>query len=191
MEIKIVYPHIEKRSLKLRQFLNAIEWLILTAAFICPVINIAVGGKAWSIIVLMSLYMIYTLIISPDLVEYNRISQFVKFIICLCILLMLIDVFLYSGWVAFATSVVCCCGLIVLAALFFTDFNRQKKNMFPMLLFVVFSMIRAAVGICLSVGETRASFIFMEVLSLVLLLVFVTMLGKNFMQELRCRFHVK
>ncbi|MBP3359637.1 MAG: hypothetical protein J6N52_02185 [Clostridia bacterium] len=191
MEIKITYPHIERRGLKRRQFLGAIEWLILFAAFVCPIINIAVGGKAWSIIVLMSLYMIHTLILSPDLVEYNRISQFIKFIICLCILLVLIDVFLHPGWVAFATSVICCCGLIVSGTLFFTDFRRQKKNMFPMLLFVAFSIIRAIVGICLFAGEVRASFILMEVLSLILLLMFAVTLGNDFIRELHCRFHIR
>lgn len=191
MEIKITYPYIEKNSLIRGRLLEAIEWLFLSTAFVCPVINIAVGGKAWSIIVLMSLYMIHTLILSPDLVEYNRISQFIKFVICLCILLVLIDVFLYPGWAAFTTSVICCCGLIVSGTLFFTDFQRQKKNMFPILLFVIFSMIRAIVGICLSKGEVRASFIFMEVLSLVLLLVFAITLRNDFIRELHCRFHIR
>lgn len=191
MEIKITYPYIEKNSLIRRRLLEAIEWLVLLAAFVCPIINIAVGGKVWSIIVLMSLYMIHSLILSPDLVEYNRISQFIKFLICLCILLVLIDVFLYPGWAAFATSVICCCGLIVSGTLFFTDFQRQKKNMFPILLFVIFSMIRATVGICLSVGENRASFIFMEVLSLVLLLVFAITLRNDFIRDLHCRFHIR
>ena len=82
MEIKITYPYIEKNSLIRRRLLEAIEWLVLLAAFVCPIINIAVGGKAWSIIVLMSLYMIHSLILSPDLVEYNRMSQVIKFVIC-------------------------------------------------------------------------------------------------------------
>ena len=191
MEIKITYPHIEKTSLIRRRLFDVIKWLALLAAFVCPIINTALGGKAWSIIVLMSLYMIYTLILSPDLVEYNRMSQVIKFVICLCILLLLIDVFLYPGWAVFTTSVICCFGLIVSGTLFFTDFQRQKKNMFPMLLFAVFLMIRATIGICLSVGEIRASFIFMEGLALILLLMLAATLGKDFIRELHCRFHIR
>ena len=191
MEIKITYPHVEKRSLKRRRILTAVKWLVLSAASICPLINIAVGGKAWSVIVLMCLYMVYTMALSPDLVEYNRISQFIKFMICLCVFLMLIDVLLYPGWAVFTTSVICCCGLVISGALFITDFDRQKKNMFPMLLLVAFSMIWAAVGICSSIGESRASFILMEVLSVMVLLMFVITLGRGFVRELRCRFHVR
>ncbi len=44
-------------------------------------------GEGMELIVLMCLYMIHTLILSPDLVEYDRISQFIKFIVCLCTLL--------------------------------------------------------------------------------------------------------
>lgn len=191
MEIKITYPHIEKHGLVYKFILDILRWLFLAAAVVCPVINIILGGRAWSVIVLTVLYMVHTLILSPDLVEYNRISQFIKFIICLCILLVLIDVFLYPGWAVFATSVICCCGLIVSGTLFFTDFKRQKKNMFPMLLFVVFSIIRAIVGICLFAGEVRASFILMEVLSLILLLMFAVTLGNDFIRELHCRFHIR
>ena len=103
----------------------------------------------------------------------------------------LIDVLLYPGWAVFTTSVICCCGLVISGALFITDFDRQKKNMFPMLLLVAFSMIWAAVGICSSIGESRASFILMEVLSVMVLLMFVITLGRGFVRELRCRFHVR
>lgn len=191
MEIKITYPHIERRGLVYKFILDILRWLFLAAAVVCPVINIIFGGRSWSVIVLTVLYMVHTLILSPDLVEYNRISQFIKFIICLCILLVLIDVFLYPSWAVFATSVICCCGLIVSGTLFFTDFKRQKKNMFPMLLFVAFSIIRAIVGICLFVGEVRASFILMEILSLILLLMFAVTLGNDFIRELHCRFHIR
>lgn len=191
MEIKITYPHIEKHGLIYKFILDILRWLCLTTAVVCPVINLILGGRAWSIIVLMVLYMVHTLILSPDLVEYNRISQFIKFIICLCFLLMAIDIFLYSGWAFFTVSVICCCGLIVSGTLFFTDFNRQKRNMFPMLLFVVFSIIRAIFGIVLSSGEMQASFILMEVLSIVLLVLFIATLGKDFFDELHCRFHIR
>jgi len=191
MEIKITYPHIEKTGLICKQLLAAIEGLGLLAVFVCPVINFVVGGKAWSIIVLMSWYTIYSLILSPDLVEYNRISQFIKLVICLCILLVLIDTFIYPGWAIFATSVICCCGLIISGTLFFTDFSRQKKNMLPVILFIIFSMIRAGFGICFSIGEIRVSFLLMEILSIILLLMFTITLGNDFKQELHCRFYIR
>lgn len=191
MDIKIIYPHIENRAIKRKKLINVLEVPILLAAVICPIINIVLGGKAWSIIVLTALYIVHTLVLSPDLVEYNRISQFIKFIICLCVLLVLIDLFVYPYPAILATSVICCCGLIVSAALFITDLKRQKKNIFPMLLFLLFSVIRAAAGIIMTDGEVRASFFFMEILSITLLIIFAIILGKFFIRELHCIFHIK
>lgn len=191
MEIKITYPHIEKGRLIGKHILTFVKWIFLLAAFICPIVNIAVGGKAWSVIVLMCLYMVHTLILSPDLVEYNRISQVIKFVFLLCTLLILIEFLLIPGWAGFATTVITCCGLIFSGILFFTDFNRQKKNMFPLFWLIGISLIRASVGILLSSGEEWASFMLMEVLSILLFLLFLAILKKDLMRELRCRFHTR
>ena len=101
---------------------------MLAAAIASVLVNWATGGKAWSLIVLMSLYMVWTLVLSPDLVEYNRISQFIKLITCTCILLTLIDVFLISGWAVIVVPIVGFGGLIVAGILFLTDLERQKQN---------------------------------------------------------------
>ena len=76
--------------------INIVKDLFLLSALLCVTINIWAGGKAWSIIVLWSLYMIWTLFIHPDMIEYNRISQFTKVIVQSCIMLVLIDVFITS-----------------------------------------------------------------------------------------------
>lgn len=191
MEIKITYPCIEKQGIKKRIALDILKCTFLIAAVVCPVINIVLGGKAWSVIVLLVLHTVYALLLSPDLIEYNRISQFVKFIIYLCVLFMAIDIFIYSGWAGFATSVITCCGLIISGVLFFSDFYKQKKNMFPMFWLLGISIIRAVMGCCLSTGENLASFIFMGVLSFVLLFLFIVTLRKDLIEELRCRFHVR
>ena len=82
MKVDITYPPVEKRRQRKKKLIRAAGWLMLLAAVICPVVNLAVGGKAWSLIVLMGLYMTWTLVLSPDLVEYNRISQFIKLLLC-------------------------------------------------------------------------------------------------------------
>ena len=149
MKINIIYPPVEKRRLQYKKILNIVRWPVIFAAYICPIINILTGGKAWSIIVLMSLYMAWTLVISPDLVEYNRISQTIKLIVCSCILLTLIDVFIKPGWAIEVVPIVCFCGLVVSGILFFTDIERQKQNMLPMLLLIFFSIAGSVIGLCL------------------------------------------
>lgn len=191
MKLNITYPSVEKRKLQRKKFLSIIRWPILFAAFICPVMNIVVGGKAWSLIVLMSLYMVWTLILSPDLVEYNRISQFIKLIACSCILLALIDIFLAPGWAIEVVPIVCFCALSISGVLFFTDLERQKQNMLPMLLLIFFAIIGSVVGLCLWHEESRWALAVMGVFAVALLVACMVTLGNDFIRELRRRFHIR
>ena len=124
MKIEVTYPAVPRRRLRRRRLKSAAGWILLLAAYICPVMNIVTGGKAWSVIVLISLYMVWTLLLSTDLVEYNRISQFTKVLVCSCALLTAIDVFISSGWAIEVVPIVCYAGLIVSGILFFTDFEK-------------------------------------------------------------------
>ncbi len=191
MKINIIYPPVEKRRLQYKKILNIVRWPVIFAAYICPIINILTGGKAWSIIVLMSLYMAWTLVISPDLVEYNRISQTIKLIVCSCILLTLIDVFIKPGWAIEVVPIVCFCGLVVSGILFFTDIERQKQNMLPMLLLIFFSIAGSVIGLCLWREESRWALGIMGAFALALLICCITVLGNDFLRELKRRFHVK
>ena len=92
MDIKITYPSPKKQRVRREAFLAIAKWPMIAATIICPVINFLVGGKAWSVIVLMGLYMVWTLAFSIDLVEYNRISQCIKYTFQICIMIVLIDV---------------------------------------------------------------------------------------------------
>ncbi len=191
MDIKIIYPHIKKASLLRKRITYTAEWLVLLAAFVCPIVNLAVGGKAWSVIVVMSLYIVHTLILSTDLVEYNRISQSIKFVFLVCILLILIDLYLYPGWADFVTAIINCVMLFVAGVLFFTDFKKQKKNMLPMLWLIAISLIRSIIGICLADGGKQEAFIVMCTFSSILLLLFIITLRKDLLRELQCRFHTR
>lgn len=191
MQIKITYPPVEKRKLQRQKLLSIMRWPFLFAAVICPVVNLVTGGKAWSLVVLMSLYMAWTLILSPDLVEYNRISQLIKLIDCVCVLLALIDVCLAPGWAVEVVPVVCFCGLASAGALFFTDLERQKQNMLPMLLLIFLALAGSVFGLCLWHEESRWALAVMGVLAAFLLFACATILGSDFLRELRRRFHVK
>ncbi len=191
MKLSITYPALGKRRLQRRKLLSIIRWPLGFAALICPVLNLVTGGKAWSLIVLMSIYMFWTLILSPDLVEYNRISQSIKLIACTCILLTLIDVLLAPGWAIEVVPIVCFCGLTVSGILFFTDLERQKQNMLPMLLLIFFAMAGAGIGLCLWHEESRWALAVMGTFAFILLIACAAALGRDFIRELQKRFHTK
>lgn len=191
MKIKLTYPTISKRGFQRRRLVKTIRWPMLLAAYVCPVVNLCVGGKAWSIVVLMALYTAWILVFSTDLVEYNRISQLIKGIVCACILLTLIDLLLAPGWAVFVVPLVCFAGLLTCAVLFFTDLEKQKQNMFPMLLLTVLSLLAAVIGLSVWHDPGRWVFAIMGSFSFALLFTCILILGTEFTRELRRRFHTR
>ena len=191
IKIEITYPVMEKRRLQRKKILKIMRWPLLIAAYTCPIVNIVTKGKAWSVVVLMSLYMVWTLVFSTDLVEYNRISQFIKLITNSCVLLVLIDVFLVSGWAMEVVPIVCFSGVAISGILFFTDFDRQKQNMMPMLQLIVLEIIGAIIGIFWWRIESNWAMVVMGVLAFAMLIACIAVLSGEFIRELKRRFHVK
>ncbi len=191
MDVKISYPPVIKRGKLLGRFIKLLRWLALIACIACPVVNICTGGKAWSVVVLMGVYMLWTLVLSPDLVEYNRISQFIKLTLSACVLLGLIDYFISPGWAVEVVSIVAFGALAVCAGLFFSDLQRQKQNMMPMLTLILFSLIGSVAGLSIYRGPGRWAMIVTGALAAALLIGCIGILGKDFIRELKRRFHTK
>lgn len=191
MKVEVIYPPVERRRLQRRRLLRILQWPFLLAAYLCPIINLLTGGKAWSVIVLMSLYMAWKLVLSTDLVEYNRISQFTKLIVCTCVLLSLIDGLLAPGWAVEVVPMVCFGGLVVAGILFFTDLERQKQNMLPMLVLIVMAMIGSVVGVSIWHDQVYWPMVVMGALALALLVGCAATLGGDFLRELKRRLHTK
>lgn len=189
MKIKITYPLVAKKKLERKKIINIVRWPLLIAVIICPIMNIVTGGKPWSLIVLMSIYMLWTLVLSPDLVEYNRISQLVKLITLTSVLLTIIDVFFGSGWIIEVDGILKYCGLIVAGVLFFTDLERQKQNMLPLLFLIFFAITSSIVGLSIYHGEDNWSLAVMGGIAVILLIAIIIVLGDYLLKEIKKRFH--
>lgn len=191
MKIKITYPKVSPKIIKHQRLINFMKWPLLIAVVICPIINLIIGGKAWSLVVLMSIYMAWDLVISRDLVEYNRISQFVKLITLTSLLLITIDVFLAPGWALEAVPILIFSGLIVTSVLFFTDIERQKQNIFPFLFLILLSIFSSIVGLSFYHEKDSWPLTVMGVVALFLLITLSITLKENIINELKKGFSVK
>lgn len=191
MKIKLTYPPIEKKRHQRSLLLAILRWPVLAAAVVCPIIDCQTGKHGWSLVVLMSLYTAWTLVIAPDLVEYNRISQTIKIIVCACILLVLIDVYLAPGWAVTVVPLVCSGGLVISGLLFYTDLNKQKQNMLPMLLLIAVALPGAIAGLQIWHGKGRWALLVLALCSFALLCSLIITLGSGFTQELKKRFHTR
>ena len=191
MKIKITYPKVSPKIIKHQRLINFMKWPLLIAVVICPIINLITGGKAWSLVVLMSIYMAWKLVISRDLVEYNRISQFVKLITLTSLLLITIDVFLAPGWALEAVPILIFSGLIVTSVLFFTDIERQKQNIFPFLFLILLSIFSSIIGLSFYHEKDSWPLTVMGVVALFLLITLSITLKENIINELKKGFSVK
>ena len=192
MQINNTYPPVSAKKEFLRmRMLRVARCPFLVAAAVCPVINYLVGGKAWSLVVLIGLHMTWTLLFDVDLVEYNRISQLVRLIASSCMLLAVIELFIASGWALQVIALVCMGGLIAAAILFFTDIDTQKQNMLPMLLLVLITITGAVTVWLMKGSECEWPVTAMGLTAISLLISLIAVLRSEFLLELKRRFHVK
>ena len=75
MHVKNTYPKITKLSKDRKRMLAIVRWPFFAVAAAALIINLCVKGPLWSIIVILGLYIVWTFALSPDLVEFNRISH--------------------------------------------------------------------------------------------------------------------
>jgi len=189
LQIKITYPKPQKKKSHRGLVIEIGRNLFLLAAVLCAAINIWAGGKAWSVIVIWALYMAWSLLVHPDMIEYNRISQFTKAIVQSCTMLVLIDVFITSGWAANVVSIICFGSLIAVCLLLYTDFERQRHNLLPVILLSILSLIVSAVLVIIQKGKVSWQVPVTFVLSFAVLAACMKTMGENIRSELRKMFH--
>ena len=191
MKINLTYPTVERGSFIRRRLLKALRWPFIGLGVASIIVNLCIGSPWWWPVAILSLFIIWKMVISPDLVEYNRTSQFIKIIVYSCIMLTLIDVLIVPGWASFVVPLVCFGGVVFSGVLFFTDMETQKHNMLPLVLFLVFATIGASVGLSIWHEHDFWPFIVLGATALLLLLSLIIILGGDFLREIKRRFHVK
>ncbi len=190
MDFEIVYPHIKKHSIAMLYVRTVFGLLFLAAAVVCPVVNIILKGPAWSVIVLWSMFMVWTLVLKAPLVERNLISQGVKLLVMTVILLVLIDRLIYPGWAAFVVPIVAYGALMVLAMLFFVNVSKQRHNVMPLLILTALAAVGSVVALFVF-SETSWPMIVLAVTAGVFLVAAGIILKSRLISELVKRFHIK
>ncbi len=190
MDFEIVYPHVKKHSFAMLYVRTIFGILFLAAAVVCPVVNILLKGKAWSVIVLWSMFMVWTLVLKAPLVERNLIGQGVKLLVMTVILLILIDWLLCPGWAAFVVPIVAYASLIALAVLFFVNISKQRHNVMPLVILTAFVAVASAVALFVF-SERSWPMIVLAATAAVLLIATVIILKSRLISELVKRFHIK
>lgn len=171
----------------MRFFRLIMRILFIIAAVACPVINLKCGGRAWSVVVLWSVYTALPIVIFP-LVGNNLISQGVRLTLNVAVLLTLIDIFLASGWARVVVPIVMSASLAVLACLYFTDLRRHRQNVMPFFLALVTAVFLAAVFL-ISSDEVQPAMIVMGLIAAALLAAVTATMRGELWREVKKYFH--
>ena len=189
MHLKNTYAP-ARRGFNRRQMLRILRWPFLGAGLACAAVNLAVGGKAWSVIAGWGLYMVWSNVFALDMVDYNRVSQGVKMTLQVCLLLLGIDVLLAPGWAAFVLPIVGFGAVTALAALFFSDLRKQTANVMQLLL-----PTAAVLAACVIYGWSKDVWpwpvIVLTAVSSALIFACMAVFGTSLLESLRKYFHLK
>ena len=128
MKMLNTYPPAKKQKLARVKINEWAKWPFLLAIYILPIVNVMTGLPAWSVVALWSLWIVWTMLFSPQLVEYNRISNVVKLITNVAILLVLIDLLLSPGWAIEVVALVGFGGLVILSIYFSLSSKTTAKS---------------------------------------------------------------
>ena len=190
MKIERSYPKLKKRKNSFNVVQKIFLWLFLAAGITCLIVNYSVGGRKWCYVVIWSLWAIWNLILSPDLVEVNLISQTVKALFYVVIELLIIERCLVSGWAYFVIPIVCFSTQIFIAVIFFIDVNKGKSNSLPIIM-LIFVTIVAFWAVYLFFRGVNWPMIVMFSISLVMSIIGFIAYRDDFKREFIKRFHTR
>lgn len=193
MKMLNTYPPAKKQKIQRSKIIEYARWPFLMTAIALPIINLLTGTPWWSVIAVFSLWIVWDMLFSPQLVEYNRISNTVKLITYTSILLLLIYFFLEPSWnqAVNVIAIVGFGGVTLLGILFFTNLHKQRHNLFPLLLFILVTVGFAIAA--LLIFRTKSSWEFITLLStgVAFLVTTAIVLRKDLLREFHKRFHTK
>lgn len=188
MEIKNVYPQPPKRINRKSRVRQIFGWLFCIGAFVCALVNLCVGGEPWSLVVIWSLWMAWTIAFSHPLIENNLLSQSSRMLFNVCVLLVIISLAFKSHWLDFVLPLVCFCMVAVEGVFFFLNVRKQRQNIMPML-WVLFVSLIAACWALFGFSLRSWPVIVLAATATGILIASVVVLRGQFFSELRKRFH--
>ena len=187
MNPKIIYPIPKNQSLFYRRLRYIVRILFISAGFICAVINLIFKGKAWSVVVIWSLFIIWESLFSLRLVEFSGFSHAVRILIYIIILLGLIDHFLVPGWSMRVIPIVFFGLFLIMVILYFAIYSRKDRHLMSITSLGLLAVLSIPYSLHSWPITDWLAFSFMCATS-VLFLVMVIICRKDIARELKNRF---
>ena len=187
MNSKIIYPlpNTQHSFYRYLRYYSRIAFLL--AGFVCLLVNYLVKGKAWSIIVVWSLFSAWRLLFSLRLVEFSIYSHAIKATFYVVVLLILIDALLYHGWAQTVIPIVLFGFFFVMFVLYFAIYSRKQRHLVSIMMLGMLNLVMIPYSIHSWPIENWLAFAF-ELSSIVLFIIMVITNWKDIKYEIKARF---
>ena len=186
MNLKNIYPIPKRQNNFYHTFRFIMRIIFVVAILVCVIVNVAVGGKPWSIIVVWSIISLWRLLFSLKIVEFSIFSHATRVTFYLVILLLLIDYFLVPGWAKTVVPIVLFGYLLIMTILFASLRDKKDRHYLSIFVLGLFSLAFIPYSIRFPI-EDWIAFAF----SIAIFVIFVVLLAINFkdiVYEIKVRF---
>lgn len=190
MKINVCYPPIKKKIREKYKIYNILCFILVLAILVCTIVNICVGGKPWVLFVIGGEINFYLIFVNKPLIDNLFIRRFTYTIFAICGYLYLIDFIEGTHWSSYVIKIICFSVLIFQATFLFAFYNKQKVQIIPIFLTTLLSVIIAILALCGLIILNWPLIVF-GLIGTALLIIFFTILRKNFIKELKKYFYIK
>ena len=146
-EIKICYPIPRRRLLDLVKLRRAALRLLLAAGGACVLVNICTGGSAWSLIVLVSMWLLWSNLLARPLVEDSLQERISRLMLGVCLLVLTVELLYGGSYTGIVLPVLLGSTLTALALIFWLGRRQSLMPLLRLLVLAALDMLVSAFGL--------------------------------------------
>jgi len=192
MEMKNVYPdNLKNRGRGLYIVRKIFMFILWIGALASVIVNISTGKPWWSAVVVVSVFAVHRLLLSPQLVERNMIGLFINLASYASLILLSIGLTLSEGWDLFVIPIVCSGSILICTLMFIFDTEGQKNSVHASAMLSFLCTVAFLVGFLKLQGREKLVMGICGLVAAACLVIYFSVLRTDFFRELKRRFHTK
>ena len=146
-EIEMSYPVPRRLVLNLLKLRRAALRIFDFAGAVCVLANVCIGGPAWSAVVLVSLWLVWTNLLARPLVEDGAAERLSRLFLSVCALVLTIELVFGGSYTGIVLPVLLACTLVLLLAVYYLGRRRSLMPLLRLLALAVFDIAAALRGL--------------------------------------------
>lgn len=185
-EIEMSYPVPRRRVLNLLKLRRAALRIFDFAGAVCVLANVCIGGPAWSAVVLVSLWLVWTNLLARPLVEDGAAERLSRLFLSVCALVLTIELVFGGSYTGIVLPALLACTLVLLSAVYYLG---RRRSLMPLLRLLALAVLDIAAALCGLLPLNLPASITLMALSLAAALPALFLRRSEVMAELKKRLH--